>query len=144
MAQPIDLKDFSLNNQEIKLIIRSHEGPDSRDSEIAPDRSEHFPSLRDGFSVDQKCDDTSLVTVFSAPDYPQHEKSDNNASIIFLKGPCYYKDYEVVTFKASPRPFAEAYYDIEDEDLEITQACDEICCRGGEDGEEQVESKIVL
>jgi hypothetical protein len=58
-----------------------------------------------------------LVTVFSAPDYPQHqardERFENKASVLQLKAPSY-SDFDVpVPFSAVPRPPAPCFYDLD-------------------------------
>jgi hypothetical protein len=56
-----------------------------------------------------------LVTVFSAPDYPQFQADDvrfnNTASVLRLK-PDNYTDYDVVTYSAVSRPPARCFYDL--------------------------------
>ena len=64
-----------------------------------------------------------LVTVFSAPDYPQHQADEkgapplpedrfnNKASVLELL-PCDYTTYNVHTYAAAPRPAAKCYYDL--------------------------------
>jgi hypothetical protein len=65
---------------------------------------------------DGPCGAGKLVTVFSAPDYPQfqaqEERFNNQASVIRLLPPSY-AEYEVVTFGAAPRPPGECFYDLE-------------------------------
>ena len=121
---PDVLQTFFDASPGLHLIIRSHEGPDSRDALLCPERARAFPSLRDGFSIDQKVNGGSLVTVFSAPNYPQHEGSNNNASIIILNGPRFHESYSIVNYNEASRPHAECYYDIDDEDLALTEPAD--------------------
>ncbi|KAL3527328.1 hypothetical protein ACH5RR_011984 [Cinchona calisaya] len=101
------LKKFSL-----KLIIRSHEGPDAR---------EKRPGLRgmdEGYTIDHVVDSGKLITVFSAPDYPQFQATDdryrNKGAYIVLEPP----EFDTPVFHSfdaiSPRPAAKPYYDYED------------------------------
>lgn len=73
-----------------------------------------------------------LVTIFSAPDYPQHqagdERFDNKASVLELKAPSY-AEYDVITYGAVPRPPATCFYDLDipgsDDELNIGAASDD-------------------
>lgn len=47
------------------MIIRSHEGPDSRDGRI------DFDDMVMGYSTDHNKESGKLYTLFSAPDFPQ-------------------------------------------------------------------------
>ena len=69
-----------------------------------------------------------LVTVFSAPDYPQHQAGDerfnNKASVLTLNYPSYSdSDYEVTQYSAVERPPAPCFYDLDipgsDDELNI-------------------------
>lgn len=51
----------------MQLIIRSHEGPDAREK-----RKEMGP-MKDGYSIDHDVPSGKLITLFSAPDYPQFQ-----------------------------------------------------------------------
>ena len=53
----------------LRLIIRSHEGPDAR-----CDRAD-LPDMSQCFAIDHVTPAGRLVTVFSAPDYPQFQAS---------------------------------------------------------------------
>lgn len=84
-------------------------GPDARQSRI--DCGESLGSLLDGYSEDHSGPNGKLVTVFSAPDYPQFLGSDelrisNRGAIIVLNAPDYASP-EVVRFSASKRPEVE-------------------------------------
>lgn len=57
-----------MEHNDIKLIIRSHEGPDAR--YMVEDRR---ANIKEGFSLDHITPLGNLYTVFSAPDYPQHQ-----------------------------------------------------------------------
>ncbi|KAJ7947720.1 Serine/threonine-protein phosphatase [Quillaja saponaria] len=57
-------EQFLLKNN-LKLIIRSHEGPDARDGR------DGFNGMDEGYTIDHSVESGKLITVFSAPDYPQ-------------------------------------------------------------------------
>jgi len=106
------MQDF-LRSNHLKLIIRSHEGPDAR--EARPE----MPSMQEGYTEDHVTPSGKLVTVFSAPDYPQFicadaERYRNKASVVVLSAPDYstpaIKQFEAVL----PRPCVQPYYDIDD------------------------------
>ena len=50
-----------------KLIIRSHEGPDARD------KRHDLLGMDNGFTIDHEVECGKLITLFSAPDYPQFQ-----------------------------------------------------------------------
>eukprot|EP00951_Prasinocladus_malaysianus_P003976 scaffold28183_cov19-Prasinocladus_malaysianus.AAC.1 len=50
----------------LTLLLRSHEGPDARCRADRP-----MPSMDPGYSLDHSVPAGRLMTVFSAPDYPQ-------------------------------------------------------------------------
>lgn len=54
---------------EIQLIIRSHEGPDARD------KRHDLTGMDDGYTIDHTVESGKLITLFSAPDYPQFQVS---------------------------------------------------------------------
>ena len=109
---PDESRSF-MKNENLKLIIRSHEGPDAR--EDRPD----MPSVQHGFSVDHDLgDDGKLVTVFSAPDYPQFRdygetRHNNLGAFIRLKGETKFCSIDdIFSFESTPRPPAQCYYDV--------------------------------
>ncbi|GFP95344.1 serine/threonine-protein phosphatase 7 [Phtheirospermum japonicum] len=91
------LKKFNL-----KLIIRSHEGPDARDKR--PD----LGGMDLGYAIDHIVESGKLITLFSAPDYPQFQAAEeryrNKAAYIVLEPPHFdtpiFHSFEAVT----PRP----------------------------------------
>jgi hypothetical protein len=50
-----------------KLIIRSHEGPDARD------KRHDLLGMDNGYTIDHEVECGKLITLFSAPDYPQFQ-----------------------------------------------------------------------
>jgi serine/threonine-protein phosphatase 5 len=50
-----------------KLIIRSHEGPDARD------KRHNLLGMDKGYTIDHEVECGKLITLFSAPDYPQFQ-----------------------------------------------------------------------
>lgn len=101
------LKKFNL-----KLIIRSHEGPDAREKRPG------LAGMDQGYTIDHVVDSGKLITLFSAPDYPQfqatEERYKNKGAYIVLEPPNF--DVPIIhSFDAiTPRPKVNAYYDFED------------------------------
>ncbi|KAG8373578.1 hypothetical protein BUALT_Bualt11G0039000 [Buddleja alternifolia] len=107
------LKKFNL-----KLIIRSHEGPDARDKR--PD----LGGMDVGYTIDHIVESGKLITLFSAPDYPQFQATEeryrNKGAYIVLEPP-YFDTPSFHSFEAiTPRPkeasdmHVNPYYDFED------------------------------
>ncbi|KAK9071490.1 hypothetical protein SSX86_010059 [Deinandra increscens subsp. villosa] len=112
------LKKFSL-----KLIIRSHEGPDAREKRPG------LGGMDEGYTIDHVVPSGKLITVFSAPDYPQfqatEERYKNKGAYIVLKSPNFdtpiFRSFEATI----PRPKVNPYYNFEevidsDEELDLT------------------------
>ncbi|KAL8550008.1 hypothetical protein ACS0TY_008725 [Phlomoides rotata] len=107
-----DCTEEFLKKYNFKLIIRSHEGPDARDKR--PD----LGGMDLGYTIDHIVESGKLITLFSAPDYPQfqatEERFKNKASYIVLEPPNFdtpiFHSFEAVT----PRPKVNPYYDFED------------------------------
>ncbi|KAJ3677677.1 hypothetical protein LUZ60_003401 [Juncus effusus] len=107
-----DITDEFLKKNHLKLIIRSHEGPDARD------KRDDLEGMDKGYTIDHVVDSGQLITVFSAPDYPQfqatEERYNNHGAYIVLNPPDYvtpvFRSFEAVR----PRPKANPYYDFED------------------------------
>ncbi|XP_057417834.1 serine/threonine-protein phosphatase 7 [Lotus japonicus] len=117
-----DCTEEFLKKYQLKLIIRSHEGPDARD------KRDGFDGMAEGYTIDHIVDSGKLVTVFSAPDYPQfqatEERYNNKGAYIVLEPP----NFDNPTFHGfsavTPRPKANPYYDYEevidsDEELDL-------------------------
>ncbi|KAI5606031.1 hypothetical protein POPTR_001G456600v4 [Populus trichocarpa] len=104
-------EDF-LKKFELKLIIRSHEGPDAREKRPG------LGGMDEGYTIDHVVPSGKLITLFSAPDYPQFQATEdrykNKGAYIVLKPPCF-DDPEFHSFEAiTPRPAVNAYYDYKD------------------------------
>lgn len=117
-----DCTEKFLKRFQFKLIIRSHEGPDAREKRPA------LGGMDDGYTVDHVVESGKLITLFSAPDYPQFQASEerfnNKGAYIVLEPPNF--DTPVFhSFQAvSPRPKANPFYDFEqvidsDEELDL-------------------------
>ncbi|CAH8362790.1 unnamed protein product [Eruca vesicaria subsp. sativa] len=94
-----------LQDNDLKLIIRGKEAPHERA------KRDGLPPMDEGYANDHE----GLITLFSAPDHPQfqdtEERHNNKGAYIILQIPeC--EEPEIHVFEAvSPRPKAEAYYD---------------------------------
>ncbi|KAB5521877.1 hypothetical protein DKX38_026196 [Salix brachista] len=62
-----DCTEAFLKKFQLKLIIRSHEGPDARDKRPGPG------GMDEGYTIDHVVPSGKLITLFSAPDYPQFQ-----------------------------------------------------------------------
>ncbi|XP_043711286.1 serine/threonine-protein phosphatase 7 isoform X1 [Telopea speciosissima] len=107
-----DCTEEFLKKYQLKLIIRSHEGPDAREKRPG------LSGMQEGYTVDHVVESGMLITLFSAPDYPQfqatEERYNNKGAYIVLEPPEF--DTPVFhTFAATiPRPKVNAYYNYED------------------------------
>ncbi|KAJ7944015.1 Serine/threonine-protein phosphatase [Quillaja saponaria] len=118
-----DCTEEFLKKHQLKLIIRSHEGPDARE------KRDGFAGMDEGYTIDHVVESGKLITLFSAPDYPQFqatkERYNNKGAYIVLQSP----DFDSPVFHSftaiTPRPKANAYYDYidvidSDEELDLT------------------------
>ncbi|KAL3146432.1 hypothetical protein ABBQ32_003111 [Trebouxia sp. C0010 RCD-2024] len=117
-----DITQGFLAANKLKLIIRSHEGPDARWKRGG------MQDMAKGHSLDHVTPG-NLMTVFSAPDYPQFQPSNedrfnNLGAVAVLRGSHgSYTSPEMVEYSAVPRPQAQAFYmyeDVPDSDEEIS------------------------
>ncbi|CAM8900026.1 unnamed protein product [Rhodiola kirilowii] len=107
-----DCTELFLKNFQLKLIIRSHEGPDARE------KRKGLLGMDQGYTIDHEVDSGKLITIFSAPDYPQfqatEERYNNKGAYIVLKPP----DFDLPHFRSfeavGPRPKVNPYYDFQD------------------------------
>jgi len=108
-----DVTDAFLEANGLKLIIRSHEGPDARRGICDAGMSD----MMTGFAVDHDTPHGKLVTVFSAPDYPQFQdegdRTNNRAAVVILKAPDYTTPIPAYFEAVKPRPYAPAFYDLD-------------------------------
>ncbi|XP_054775891.1 serine/threonine-protein phosphatase 7 isoform X3 [Prosopis cineraria] len=63
-----DCTEEFLKKYQLKFIIRSHEGPDARE------KRDGFDGMDEGYTIDHIVDSGKMITLFSAPDYPQFQK----------------------------------------------------------------------
>ncbi|KAM7258514.1 hypothetical protein ACFE04_014255 [Oxalis oulophora] len=111
-----------LTKFQLKLIIRSHEGPDAREKRPG------LSKMDEGYTIDHDLEAGKLITLFSAPDYPQFQATEdryhNKGAYIILKPPDFqdpiFRSFEAIT----PRPKVNAYYNYEevidsDEELDL-------------------------
>ncbi|BFG32857.1 hypothetical protein CerSpe_191310 [Prunus speciosa] len=114
-------EDF-LKNCQRKLIIRSHEGPDAREKRPG------LGGMDEGYTIDHIVESGKLITLFSAPDYPQFQSTEerykNKGAYIILEPPNFddpvFHSFEAIT----PRPRADPFYNFEevidsDEELDL-------------------------
>ncbi|XP_039159561.1 serine/threonine-protein phosphatase 7 isoform X2 [Eucalyptus grandis] len=107
-----DRTEEFLKRYQLKLIIRSHEGPDARE------KRDGLAGMDEGYTIDHVVESGRLITLFSAPDYPQfqatQERYNNKGAYIILEPPNFdnptFNSFEAVT----PRPKANPYYDYQD------------------------------
>ncbi|KAG2278264.1 hypothetical protein Bca52824_060819 [Brassica carinata] len=106
-----DCTEEFLKKYELKLIIRSHEGPDARE------KRDGLGGMDIGYTIDHSVESGKLITIFSAPDYPQFQATEeryrNKGAYIILQAPDFsdpqFRSFEAVT----PRPKANPFYDFE-------------------------------
>ncbi|KMT08695.1 hypothetical protein BVRB_6g139680 [Beta vulgaris subsp. vulgaris] len=108
-----DCTENFLKKYNLKLIIRSHEGPDAREKRPG------LGGMDQGYTIDHVVESGKLITLFSAPDYPQfqassEERHNNRGAYVVLEPPNFdapvFHSFEAV----SPRPKANPYYDFEE------------------------------
>ncbi|XP_019172321.1 PREDICTED: serine/threonine-protein phosphatase 7 [Ipomoea nil] len=107
-----DMTDEFLRKCNLKLIIRSHEGPDAREKRPG------LGGMDAGYTIDHVVESGKLITLFSAPDYPQFQATEdryrNKGAYIVLEPP----DFDTPIFHSfdavTPRPKANPFYDFED------------------------------
>ncbi|KAL6134652.1 hypothetical protein ACLB2K_066880 [Fragaria x ananassa] len=89
-----DCTEAFLRQSNLKLIIRSHEGPDVRENQ------DDFGDMPSGYSVDHVGESGKLYTLFSAPDYPQcGEKRYNNKGVYAVLKPLDFESPSFHSFK---------------------------------------------
>ncbi|XP_054775892.1 serine/threonine-protein phosphatase 7 isoform X4 [Prosopis cineraria] len=117
-----DCTEEFLKKYQLKFIIRSHEGPDARE------KRDGFDGMDEGYTIDHIVDSGKMITLFSAPDYPQFQATDdryNNKGAYVVLEPPHFDNPVFHCFEAViPRPKVNAYYDYEevinsDEELDL-------------------------
>lgn len=117
-----DCTEEFLKKNQFKLIIRSHEGPDARV------KRDDLSGMDAGYTIDHQVESGQLITLFSAPDYPQFQASDkrfNNRGAYIVLQPPHFASPVFHSFEAvKPRPQVKPYYDYEevidsDEELDL-------------------------
>ncbi|XP_020223394.1 serine/threonine-protein phosphatase 7 isoform X1 [Cajanus cajan] len=100
-----DCTEAFLKQNNLKLIIRSHEGPDARAG-----RDDDFGDMFSGYSIDHDGESGKLYTLFSAPHYPQFGKTiyNNKWAYAVLKSPDFGSP-SFHSFKAAERPMVDPY-----------------------------------
>lgn len=112
-----DCTEAFLKQHNLKLIIRSHEGPDARAG-----RDDDFGDMLSGYSIDHNGESGKLYTLFSAPDYPQfgRRRYNNKGAYVVLKSP------DVAcpsfrSFKAAERPMVDPYIDFDASNMDSSK-----------------------
>ncbi|CAF2087798.1 unnamed protein product [Brassica napus] len=129
-----DYTEEFLKKYQLKLIIRSHEGSDAREKRAG------LAGMDLGYTIDHDVESGNLITIFSAPDYPQfqatRERYRNKGAYIILQAPDFsgpqFRSFEAVT----PRPKANPYYDFEN----VIDSDDEMDKSAMDSNEEQAAS----
>ena len=75
-----------------QLIIRSHEGPDAREKRTG------FGGMDEGYTIDHVVESGKLITVFSAPDYPQFQVSIGSSFLRFVAAKMFFHAYIYMNF----------------------------------------------
>ncbi|KAF6150433.1 hypothetical protein GIB67_023932 [Kingdonia uniflora] len=118
-----DVTEAFLKKNALKLIIRSHEGPDARE------KRDGLGGMQEGYTIDHDVKSGKLITIFSAPDYPQYqateERFNNKGAYVVLEPPHFdvpiFHTFEAIT----PRPKVNAYYNYEEVlDTDVEPDCE--------------------
>ncbi|KAL2332259.1 hypothetical protein Fmac_019840 [Flemingia macrophylla] len=112
-----DCTEAFLKQHNLKLIIRSHEGPDARAG-----RDDDFGDMLSGYGIDHDGESGKLYTLFSAPDYPQFGKTgySNKGAYAVLKSPGFASP-SFHSFKAAERPMVDPYVDFDANNMESSK-----------------------
>ncbi|KAM1462210.1 hypothetical protein ACFXTH_046481 [Malus domestica] len=109
-----DCTEAFLKQSKLKLIIRSHEGPDVRADQ------DEFGDMLSGYSLDHAGYSGKLYTLFSAANYSQFDKKRyNNEGVYALLEPPNFQSPSFHSFMAAGRPKVDAYVDNGDKGLVV-------------------------
>ncbi|KAK7261685.1 hypothetical protein RIF29_28002 [Crotalaria pallida] len=111
-----DCTEAFLKQHNLKLIIRSHEGPDAR---VGRD---DFGNMLSGYSLDHDGKSGKLYTLFSAPDYPQfgERRYNNEGAYAILESPDFASPF-FHSFKSAERPMVDPYVDFDANEMDLSQ-----------------------
>ncbi|KAJ7979134.1 Serine/threonine-protein phosphatase [Quillaja saponaria] len=99
-----DCTEAFLKQSNLKLIIRSHDGPDTRAS------CHDFGDMLSGYSVDHVGESGKLYTLFSVPEYPQYgERRYSNEGAYAILSPPDFASPSIYSFTAVERPRVDPY-----------------------------------
>ncbi|MED6197026.1 hypothetical protein PIB30_052878 [Stylosanthes scabra] len=109
-----DCTEAFLKQHDLKLIIRSHEGPDARAGQ------DDFRNMMIGYSLDHDVESGKLYTLFSAPDYPQfgQKRYNNEGAYAILQSPDFASP-TFLSFKAAERPMVDPYVDFDTDEMDL-------------------------
>ncbi|XP_025613675.1 serine/threonine-protein phosphatase 7 isoform X2 [Arachis hypogaea] len=109
-----DCTEAFLKRHNLKLIIRSHEGPDARAGQ------DDFGNMMIGYSLDHDVESGKLYTLFSAPDYPQfgQKRYNNEGAYAILQSPDFASP-SFFSFKAAERPTVDPYVDSDADEMDL-------------------------
>ncbi|OIW03768.1 hypothetical protein TanjilG_30044 [Lupinus angustifolius] len=111
-----DCTEAFLKQHNLKLIIRSHEGPDARAIR------DGFGDMLSGYSMDHEGESGKLYTLFSAPDYPQfgNRRYYNEGAYAILESPDFASP-SFHSFKSAERPMVDPYVDFDGIEMDLSQ-----------------------
>ncbi|CAI8612000.1 unnamed protein product [Vicia faba] len=111
-----DCTEAFLKQHNLKLIIRSHEGPDARAGR------DDFGDMLNGYSIDHDGESGKLYTLFSAPGYPQfgEKRYNNEGAYAILKWPDFATP-SFQSFKSAERPMVYPYLDFDADDTDLSK-----------------------
>ncbi|TKY48281.1 Serine/threonine-protein phosphatase 7 [Spatholobus suberectus] len=112
-----DCTEAFLKQHNLKLIIRSHEGPDARAG-----RDDDFGDMLSGYSMDHDVESGKLYTLFSAPDYPQfgERRYNNKGAYAVLKSPDFASP-SFHSFKVAERPMVDPYVHFDANNMDLSK-----------------------
>ncbi|KAK2653270.1 hypothetical protein Ddye_013126 [Dipteronia dyeriana] len=121
-----DYTETFLRENHLKLIIRSHEGPDARADQ------DDSRNMLNGYSKDHDVVSGKLFTLFSTPSYPQFARYDNVGAYAVLKPPKFDSPL-FLPLKASKRPEVSPYDGFLYNDMDLDEGEDSTSVDSDED-----------